>query len=83
MSCDCFDKVNGLLKPHGAVLNFNLFDKTPRAFVVVIASTEKRKRGRKIPLMQATFCPFCGTKYPKETDRTVTEQTSATPAAAT
>jgi hypothetical protein len=71
-SCKCFARVDELLKPLGAMLNQNLFDRSPRAFIAVIENGDKRKRGQKLPLMQASYCPFCGKKYPKETDRTVT-----------
>lgn len=61
--CSCFNDVNATLKEMGAMLNFNMLDPSPRCFVHVIENGAKRKRGNRIPLVQASFCPFCGAHY--------------------
>lgn len=58
--CDCIEQVNNLLVEHNAELVLPLFGER-RPFI----QTEKvngKKRGRP-PLMQASFCPFCGNQY--------------------
>lgn len=59
--CDCITEVNKLLDAHNAELVLPLFG-NQRPFIET-AKKERTKRG-KPPLMQATFCPFCGEKYP-------------------
>lgn len=59
--CDCIAKTNDLLRPHNAELSLNLIDPT-----YVVVATEKidvKKRGR-IPVMIASYYPFCGERYP-------------------
>lgn len=63
--CKCFDQINEHLKPYHGELLCNLFG-PPRA---IVSTFQNRVNGRKpkmrMPLVFATFCPFCGTKYPK------------------
>lgn len=66
--CDCIKKVNAELaesQSPNTMIETPLFG-TPRAFVV----TTKRHaglRGKKYAAMPmfATYCPFCGEKYPE------------------
>lgn len=59
--CECISNVDGFLKDRNAFVNFNMLDKSPKAFVL-LEKVDVKKRG-KVPLMQATYCPFCGVKY--------------------
>ena len=60
--CNCIKKVNEKLAEYNGILVTNLLADPPRAMVDVckIAS-----RGKKPPLFEASYCPFCGAKYPK------------------
>lgn len=63
MSCDCIDRVNADLAPRNATLLTNIFG-APRACITLQKLHEVRG---KLPLLQASFCPFCGTQYPERT----------------
>lgn len=58
--CDCFREVNEHLKTLGGELLCSLLSNPQRVFI----ATHKKKGARKLPLVQASFCPFCGEKYP-------------------
>jgi len=64
--CDCIDKLNAQLKEggHNMVISqsFGIHGTIPNAKVL----TEKRDLAvKKKPIhVFATFCPFCGEKYP-------------------
>jgi len=62
--CNCNDVINDHLAQHGSKLETSWFPESPRVFIKTYV-TEK-KRGRKAPYMMATYCPFCGEKYPEE-----------------
>lgn len=69
--CDCIAKVNGHLAAYNTRLTFSLFG--PRVTFIQTDKLDAKKRG-KPSLMVASFCPFCGDKYPdKMTDPAVTE----------
>ncbi len=64
--CECISTVNEHLAKHNAQLLLPMFvvrGSTQRPFVETTKLDEK-KRG-KPPAMFATFCPFCGEKYPE------------------
>lgn len=62
-SCNCIAGMDDLLKPMGGKILVNLVG-PPRAFVSTYQlPTVKGKRRKKVPLVRATFCPFCGVKY--------------------
>lgn len=63
--CECRSYLNNLLKPKNGRLAYGFtfggghMDLTPP-----IIETEKiNSRGKKPPVVVATFCPFCGEKY--------------------
>ena len=62
--CDCIDTVNKLLEEqNGEVLCSHLL-KGGR--IAIIELVKKDNKVRKKPgTMLATFCPFCGVKYPQ------------------
>lgn len=62
-SCSCFKQIDEHLKAYGGELLRNLFG-PPRA--IVSTYREKAVRGKKMPIVFATFCPFCGVRYPKD-----------------
>ena len=59
--CDCIREINEKLSEYNAKVLLNLFG-PPRAFIET--HTHRKIRGKKTPLLQASFCPFCGVKYP-------------------
>ncbi len=62
MSCNCAKSVNERLAENGGELLVDLFN-PQRTFVATIHKADV-KRKKKLPLVQASFCPFCGVKYP-------------------
>jgi hypothetical protein len=60
--CNCFSQINEHLKTYGGELLCNLLE-PPRA--IISTYREKAVRGKKMPIVFASFCPFCGGKYPK------------------
>jgi hypothetical protein len=63
--CDCIKQVNADLAQHNCAIVTTLFGK-PRAFVETYVI--KPKRGFRAPKMRASYCPFCGAKYPESGD---------------
>ncbi|MCS0497898.1 hypothetical protein NVS89_22665 [Ancylobacter sp. MQZ15Z-1] len=62
--CDCIATTTELLKPHNAGVTFNLIG--PARACVDLYKLDPKKRGRP-PILQATFCPFCGERYADST----------------
>lgn len=71
-SCRCIADTDVFLAKHNAAIETNMFG-TPMTLVRLYKIDEK-KRGR-IPLLQASFCPFCGVKYERETAQSEAENT--------
>jgi hypothetical protein len=67
--CDCLSRINESLKEHNTKLatGFCLSLDLSETDLLPILQTEKIGRGRKV-LVIPTFCPFCGTKYPRAKD---------------
>ena len=61
--CNCFREVDDHLKTKGGELLCSLFSVPQRVF---IATNKKRGHRGKVPLVQASYCPFCGVKYPED-----------------
>ena len=61
--CTCIRKVDAKLAEYNGLLVTNFLTDPPRAMISVCKKVE-RQRG-KPPLMEASYCPFCGKKYPK------------------
>ncbi len=62
-ACDCIKKMDEAMKQHNMGVVVNMIG-PPRAIVETYVL--KPKRGFRKHVLQATFCPFCGVKYPKE-----------------
>jgi hypothetical protein len=66
--CKCIARVNADLIARGknAEIRTNIFG-TPRCLIVLDKVDNKRNR---LPLLAATYCPFCGNKYPLNPEST-------------
>lgn len=58
--CECFARVNEKFAEFNGALECNLMASPPRAMISVC---KVNSRGKKPPLMEASYCPFCGRKY--------------------
>ena len=58
--CDCIKTMNDALKERNIEIVVNLIG-PERAYVETHILTPKR--GFRRPMLQASFCPFCGEKY--------------------
>lgn len=65
--CGCIPEMNAVLAPYNSALVFNLIGE-PRTVVETYKLNDKIRK--KPPILQATFCPFCGERYSKESDVT-------------
>lgn len=72
--CDCITRVNADLRAHNGKITLPLIGRQ-QPFVQTNKLDEK-KRG-KVPLLFATFCPFCGSKYPESTTAIAAENGAA------
>lgn len=63
--CGCISEVGNFLREHNACLETTLFSQ-PERVVIRTSKIDTRKRGNPPPML-ATFCPFCGTRYPADT----------------
>lgn len=65
--CDCIDEINAERKPYGQTLNATMLS-TRRALISLIRTDKYtiENRTSKTKYYVATFCPFCGEKYPLE-----------------
>lgn len=65
--CPCAEQVTEALRKQGhePVLSFRLFAGETEARAVVATQRADGARARKPLTLVATFCPFCGSKYPE------------------
>jgi hypothetical protein len=68
--CNCATKLDGKLRPLNYVLSRNLFEGDSAPALIEIAKVERRKRTPSMSMV-ASYCPFCGKKYPKRAKRGV------------
>jgi hypothetical protein len=59
--CDCIKSVNEKLAFHNSRINIPLFG--PKLPFIETIKLDEKKRGKPTKMF-ATFCPFCGTKFP-------------------
>lgn len=64
-NCNCISEINGKLKEYGAECLTNMFG-PPEATIATYV--EKKIRGKKVPHVIASYCPFCGIKYERKAD---------------
>ena len=61
-SCDCIETMQAMLEPENARLALTIQWTSGRAFPTI--QTEKiAPRGKKLPIVVPSYCPFCGVKY--------------------
>lgn len=66
--CECLAKVNEELAKHNTRIEIPWIG--PQVPFVQTIKRDEKKRGKPVRMF-ATFCPFCGVKYP--TERTASE----------
>ena len=65
--CKCIDEVNVRLEEYNTRLVIPLvfsISGSPKMVIVATEKIETKKRGKPMRLY-ATYCPFCGSPYPK------------------
>ena len=64
--CKCIEQVNETLKEHNCavVSSIHLFNPKKPSMVYLQTAILVKKRGAKPIQLMASFCPFCGEKYP-------------------
>jgi len=79
MSCECIDKINGVLAKHGTTridppilgeTTGEQFNFTADQCAIVTGTVGKRKRGERKVVVVGAFCPFCGQAYKEGTTYT-------------
>lgn len=65
--CNCLSEMDGALKAGGynAAIVCTLMSAPSRAVIETYKPKTGRGAGKKPPVVIATFCPFCGVKYPE------------------
>lgn len=59
--CKCIERVDEKLAEYNGLLLTNWLANPPRAMISICKKNERARQ--KPPLMEAAYCPFCGTKY--------------------
>jgi hypothetical protein len=62
--CKCIQIVNAQLVPYNGLVETNWLSNPARAMVSICKLVSKINKTP--PVMEATFCPFCGEKYPEK-----------------
>lgn len=65
--CNCIERFHEELEAKGTTLVTTLLSQPPRVVLATYYSGPK-KRGAKAAIVLASYCPFCGEKYPKYED---------------
>ena len=75
--CKCNERVNQLLEAKNAQLDLReiVIFLTGETYIsdnvlLKVLKIDPNKRKFTLPILQATFCPFCGDKYPKHNNHT-------------
>lgn len=66
--CKCIERVNAKLADYNGILETNLLANPQR---VVLTTSKVVPRGKKPPLFEASYCPFCGEKYKEQKRRAI------------
>ena len=70
--CDCIEQINRQLAERKAeitqrlMLSNDLHDLSISPPVIATRWTGKKPRGKNLPILPASYCPFCGEKYSEE-----------------
>lgn len=73
MPCDCIARVNEQLAALNAALDVPLSidmktgQTQPPKLTVAVCKRDTKKRGR-LPVLFASYCPFCGVAYTEKTE---------------
>lgn len=63
--CGCIKKVNKLLKPRGYAVHHTIgFTGAPPVAILNLVKIEDSATRKGPTVLAATYCPFCGKKYP-------------------
>lgn len=63
--CNCITTINDDLKPNGQCLDTTMFGVGKATTMLIRTDKWKYENRRNMPTrMIATFCPFCGERYP-------------------
>jgi hypothetical protein len=65
--CECIHEMDQALKKEGynAAIVCTLMSAPPRAVIETYKPKSGRNAGKKPPVVIASYCPFCGLKYPE------------------
>jgi hypothetical protein len=74
--CKCASKLNEKIKPMNYALSRNLFEGDAAPALIEIAKIDRKKRTASMSLV-ASYCPFCGKKYPKRKSRGILKSSPA------
>ena len=61
--CDCNQQMTSALKEHNANLDIPMTISGHGSKVVIKTRKRDSKKRGSLPLLFATYCPFCGEKY--------------------
>ena len=62
--CDCIDKAGPTLALKNSKMEIAISFSGQRNRPIIQTSVLQKKRGARPTMLVATYCPFCGTKYP-------------------
>ena len=62
--CTCISEINAKLAEHNGELHVTLWPVVRPT--IDTQKIERAKRTKRIPLVVATFCPFCGHQYEEQ-----------------
>jgi hypothetical protein len=65
--CTCIQKIDAKLAEHNGMLETNWLSDPSRAMICVVKKSASGTP-KKPPRLEATYCPFCGERYPNTRD---------------
>lgn len=68
-SCKCATKVNKLLEAQNEELVLSIRLSSGQAYAVILTQKIDPKKRTKKHTLLATYCPFCGKKYPERSGK--------------
>lgn len=64
-ACRCIDKINKMLEQSGAELDL-AFNVKGEFYPQIATCRRQQHKRQRIPLVIASFCPFCGREYKRQ-----------------